>query len=204
MCKWLKNYNPFVWYENNESDDDIEKRIVAGESRHLLEGGEGSARELVEKMIKLKPEDRLTVSLSVLLTVFNPGNPLTPSNPMSRQIPEVLAHPFLNPKNTASSRELQNPVFPALSQQPIDNPDPDILNELLFLASCANEWFPVQSDWKIRERLKRPEKMAQWEKMVYNGLAAWKAKDPDLTGSVGPSGLIGESERRWSRRNVPW
>lgn len=164
-AKWLKNYNPFVWYDG-ETDEDIEERIMKGNARHMLNSTPGSAGEMIRMMIKLNPKERSS-------------------------IPEILKHPFLNPEtSTSATRPLELPMIITPCYKPIPNPDPEIINEVLFLASCAGEWYPVQSEAKIRERLGRGPEWRQWETRVYHGLAAWKAKDPDHSGTVGPQGLM--------------
>jgi serine/threonine protein kinase len=60
-AKWLKNYNPFVWYDG-ETDEDIEERIMKGNARHMLNSTPGSAGEMIRMMIKLNPKERSSVS----------------------------------------------------------------------------------------------------------------------------------------------
>ncbi len=163
---------------------------MKGNARHMLDGTPGSAGEMIRMMIKLNPKERSSVSWSgdaVVETLLNKRIP--------QKIPDILKHPFLNPKiSTSAARPLELPIVITPCYQPIPNPDAEIINEVLFLASCAGEWFPVQTDAKIRERLGRGSEWKQWETRVYHGLAAWKAKDPDYSGSVGPQGLMSEQE----------
>ena len=93
---------------------------------------------------------------------------------LGRQIPKVLAHPFLNPPTLLPETPFKLPI---VDQTPIPNPSAHTVFEITFLAYISNLWYPCQTDQSIREKLASP--FPQWEKAMYHAISAWKAKDPD-------------------------
>lgn len=89
------------------------------------------------------------------------------------QIPTILAHPFLNPPGLKpDSYRMPTPVY-----RPVNDPTPQVLYEITYLAYMAGQWYPCESDLAIRSRL--ADNYQRWEKNMYHALTSWKAKDPD-------------------------
>ncbi len=110
------------------------------------------------------------------------------------QIPAILDHPFLNPP-TIKESSLERITVPKLSDKPVSDPKPEILDEVIFLAYTTGEWVMCQSDRRIREKLAAPEAEPRWEKKMYHALNSWKARDPDDVGlPEGEVSVRGESK----------
>jgi hypothetical protein len=140
---------------------------MKGDIDFKLERTPGSPGELIWKMIRADPKRRWTVSPSPITT------PLSLTNRGFGQIPEILAHPFLNPPGLRpDSYKMPTPVY-----RPVRDPSPQVLYEITYLAYMAGQWFPCESDLVIRSRL--ADNYQRWEKNMYHALTSWKAKDPD-------------------------
>lgn len=157
FSKWLSDSNPFV-REKGEPDEVMEQRIIDGDALWKLPDEPGSAGELLRKMCARNPKERWS-------------------------IPEILDHPYLNPTN--SKVPLQVPVIPKLSEEPIREPAYHIVQDIIFLANLAGEWYPCMSDKSILRHL-RDDKHERWEKRLYHALASWSPKDPDNVGTPSP------------------
>ena len=170
LYKWLRNHHPFIRNKGDrkESDTVIEDRIMKGEADFKMERTPGSPGELIWKMIRADPKRRWTVSVSSeqIRSTCAEGSTI-------EQIPNILAHPFLNPPGLRpDSYTMPTPVF-----RPIRDPLPQVLYEITYLAYMAGQWFPCESDLVIRSRL--ADNYVRWEKNMYHALTSWKAKDPD-------------------------
>jgi len=83
--------------------------------------------------------------------------------------------------------------LPQHTDQPILNPEPSIMFEINMLSYMARQWFPCETDQRLREKL--ADGYVRWEKRMYHAIKAWKAKDPDADRRAQAGGEFGRGKR---------